>query len=178
MTAVEPGRRQLGEFLRARRGVLAPEPVGLPLAGQARRVAGLRREEVAQVTNVSTDCYTRLEQGRLPAPSETVLSALIQALRLNHDRARYLRTVASVNRRPGSTSAAPKKVPPEMLVLLENMADLPALVISRLVDVLAWNNTAAALFTDISQVPPSKRNLIQLIFLNDEMRSRFVASVT
>ena len=43
----------LGEFLRARRARLRPEDVGLPVFPGQRRVAGLRREELAQLAGVS-----------------------------------------------------------------------------------------------------------------------------
>jgi hypothetical protein len=52
----------LRDFLRAKRAALSPEDVGLPGTGRPRRVPGLRREEVAQLADVSVDYYTRLEQ--------------------------------------------------------------------------------------------------------------------
>jgi transcriptional regulator with XRE-family HTH domain len=69
----------LGEFLRSRRGEVRPDDVGLP-AGRARRVPGLRREEVALLAGVSVDYYVRLEQGRERSPSAQVLDALAEAL--------------------------------------------------------------------------------------------------
>ena len=45
---------QLGDFLRARRAALTPEAAGLP-SGPARRVPGLRREELAALAGVSVD---------------------------------------------------------------------------------------------------------------------------
>src|SRR5690242_13805130 len=71
----------LGEFLRARRAVVKPADVGLA-PNDRRRVAGLRREEVALLAGISTEYYLRLEQGRERHPSEQVLSALARALRL------------------------------------------------------------------------------------------------
>ncbi|MEZ5258790.1 MAG: helix-turn-helix transcriptional regulator [Ilumatobacteraceae bacterium] len=61
-------RHQLGEFLRSRRQRLQPRHVGLP-DGSRRRTSGLRREEVAELANISTDWYTRIEQGRPVTPS-------------------------------------------------------------------------------------------------------------
>jgi hypothetical protein len=71
------GRTALGEFLRKCRSDTAPEAVGLAgYAGESgRRVAGLRREEVAQLAGVSVDYYTRLEQGRHTTASEGVLTS-------------------------------------------------------------------------------------------------------
>jgi xanthine dehydrogenase YagR molybdenum-binding subunit len=45
---------ELGEFLKKRRAELSPRTVGLPESDRPRRVAGLRREEVAQ-TQVAAD---------------------------------------------------------------------------------------------------------------------------
>jgi transcriptional regulator with XRE-family HTH domain len=72
-------RSALAQFLRARRSLVQPTDVGLP-AGGRRRVAGLRREEVAMLANISTDYYLRLEQGREEHPSDQVLNAISRAL--------------------------------------------------------------------------------------------------
>jgi hypothetical protein len=59
---------RLGESMRARRSRLSPEDVG-PATSGARRVAGLRREEVAVLAGVSAGHCARLEQGRERSPS-------------------------------------------------------------------------------------------------------------
>ncbi|WP_338089621.1 helix-turn-helix transcriptional regulator [Nocardioides lijunqiniae] len=64
---------RLGDYLRARRELVAPQDVGLPVHG-VRRVAGLRREEVAMLAGISSDYYLRLEQGRDRNPSVQVPS--------------------------------------------------------------------------------------------------------
>src|SRR6202035_2823783 len=83
----------LGQLLRSRRERLAPADVGLP-AGQRRRTAGLRREEVALLASVSTTYYTVLEQGRPVRPSAQVLDALAAALRMSAAERRYLYVLA------------------------------------------------------------------------------------
>ena len=67
-------RARLASFLRSRREALQPEDVGLP-RGRRRRTDGLRREEVAALSGMSTDYYSRLEQQRGPHPSEQMLAA-------------------------------------------------------------------------------------------------------
>lgn len=67
--------KQLAGFLRVRREALGPGDVGLPSTG-CRRTPGLRREEVARLTGISTDYYARLEQDRAPQPSPGVLRAI------------------------------------------------------------------------------------------------------
>ena len=73
-------RRELGEFIRARREKLTPGGIGLPAAGR-RRTPGLRREEVAQLAGFSTTWYTWLEQGRDVSVSAPALARLAAALR-------------------------------------------------------------------------------------------------
>lgn len=75
-------RAELASFLRTRREALQPEDVGLP-RGQRRRTGGLRREEVATLSGMSTDYYSRLEQQRGPHPSAHMLAALARGLRLS-----------------------------------------------------------------------------------------------
>lgn len=77
-------RDEIRDFLVTRRARLAPEQVGLP-AGSRRRVPGLRREEVAVLSGVSTEWYVRLERGHITGVSEEVLAAVARALQLNDD---------------------------------------------------------------------------------------------
>jgi len=164
--------RQLGAFLRARREALAPEAVGLGSTGRRRRVAGLRRDEVAQRANISTDYYARLEQARVPAPSPTVLAALVDALLLDQEQELYLRDIAHRHHtKPTSTTGL--QVPARVLRLLDDLATLPALVMSPFMHVLAWNRHAAALFVDFGKLPDSERNLARLIYLDERLRPRF-----
>jgi hypothetical protein len=72
-------RRAIADFLRARRARLRPEQVGLP-DGSRRRTPGLRREEVAMIARVSTEWYTRLEQGRDISESEALRSEAVTPL--------------------------------------------------------------------------------------------------
>ncbi|MFF3257161.1 helix-turn-helix domain-containing protein [Actinacidiphila glaucinigra] len=53
----------LGDFLRSRRARISPERAGLAPEPTARRVPGLRREEIARLAGVSVDYYVRLERG-------------------------------------------------------------------------------------------------------------------
>src|SRR5206468_10619646 len=71
----------LGSLLRSWRDRLSPVDVGLP-PGHARRAAGLRREELAQLAGLSVDYLVRLEQGRARHPSPQVAAALARALQL------------------------------------------------------------------------------------------------
>lgn len=127
-------RAQLANVLQAARARLTPEEVGLP-AGPRRRVAGLRREEVAHLAGLSVDYVVRLEQGRGPQPSTPVLTALAEALRLERDeRAEVFRLAGSA---PPLAGRIEMSIRPSVLRLLQRLTDLPALVFSAKGDLLA-----------------------------------------
>jgi len=167
-------RRQLAEFLRLRREALQPADVGLP-AGLRRRIPGLRREEVASVATMSTDYYTRLEQGRGPRPSRTVLTGLARALRLSDDERDHLFRLGG--EQPGPPPGPPADVRTGVLRMLARL-DVPGLVLDAKYDVLAWNPLAAALITDFSALPPRDRNLLRLRFLTDRQTRLFGEDAT
>jgi len=140
-------RAALAGFLRHRREALQPEDVGLP-AGVRRRAPGLRREEVASLALMSTDYYTRLEQQRGPQPSAQMLASMARALRLTTDERDYLFRVAGHN--PPAATAAASHVAPALLRVLDRLDDTPAMILSRLGEVLVQNRLAVALFGDRS----------------------------
>ena len=160
---------ELGAFLKARRAQLSPHDVGLPEPGTRRKVAGLRREEVAQIALISVDYYTRLEQGRVQA-SASVLATLARALRLDEDQQAYLYEIA------GKTEAAPRRrraaqrIRPAMRRLLDQLTQTPAVVLGRRMDILAWNPMAAALYTDFGLLPAALRNYVRLLFTDPIVR--------
>lgn len=168
-------RSELGALLRAARGRLRPAEVGLP-AGIRRRVAGLRREEVAQLAGVSVDYVVRLEQGRGSHPSTAVLSALARALRLDPDeRDRLFHLAGSPPPLPGHIDSV---VRPSVLRMLDRFTDLPSLVLDAKGTVLAWNDLAAALLGDWSALTLRERNLNWLRFMHAAGRAGRVAQST
>jgi transcriptional regulator with XRE-family HTH domain len=134
--------QSIGEFLRSRRARIQPCDVGLPEYGR-RRVPGLRREELAQLAGVSVDYYVRLEQGRSPSVSDAVLDAIARALRLDATESAHLRNLARPGR-PARVPERPQRVRPGLLRMLEMMRDIPAFILGRRMDVLAWNPLADA----------------------------------
>src|SRR6266513_4366681 len=119
MYSSDQEQNELGAFLRARRSELSPSDVDLPEGGSHRRVAGLRREEVAQLAAISTDYYTRLEQGRISA-SATVLASLARVLRLDDDQRTYLYGLAGKNPTTKPRRRSPQKVKPHMQRVLDH----------------------------------------------------------
>jgi transcriptional regulator with XRE-family HTH domain len=167
------GGNDLGGFLRARRAALDPRRAGLPDNGRLRRVPGLRREELSQLANVSVDYVVRLEQGRTRRVSRPVLDALADALQLTPDERAYLATLAEVASATGTRRAAKPEIAPQLRQLLDDMHNIPAMVVYRRMDVLAWNRGAAALLTDFGALPPRDRNLVRLMFLDNTFRSLY-----
>jgi transcriptional regulator with XRE-family HTH domain len=159
----------LGAFLRARRAQLDPQECGLPATDSARRVAGLRREEVATLAAISVDYYTRLEQGRVRA-SAPVLGTLARALRLDDDQQRYLYELAGRTDQRPRRRRAPQRLRPAMRRLLDQLTHTPALVLGKRLDILAWNQAAASLYTDFAAVPADRRNYLRLLFTDPAMR--------
>jgi len=132
----------LGDYLRARRGQVRPEDVGL-VQGARRRVQGLRREELATLAGISSDYYLRLEQGRDKNPSAQVLDALARALLLDIKATEHLHQLAVASgshRDHGYVETVTDGVDE----LIEQFA-MPAIVASRCLDVLAANSIARAL---------------------------------
>jgi transcriptional regulator with XRE-family HTH domain len=157
-------RAALAEALRVARSRRTPQEVGLP-AGTRRRVAGLRREEVAQLAGMSVDYLARLEQGRGPHPSDQVLGALARALRLSDaERDQLFHLAGSAPPRPGTIDGVVRAATQR---LMDRITDLPALVLDAKGDVLAWNALATALLGDFSAWPPRTRNVLWQRFLGD-----------
>jgi transcriptional regulator with XRE-family HTH domain len=161
--ATSPG--PLGEFLRAQRARITPADVGLPDVG-ARRVDGLRREEVAVLAGVSADYYTRLEQGRERTPSAQVVDALCTALRLSPDAREHTFRLA---RLAPAAQPEPGPVSPELLQLMDAFPQAAAYVVDPGFQILAANITAKAL------LGPSQLSLgaFDFLFVDPAARTYF-----
>lgn len=160
----DPGA--LAAYLRARRELVTPQDAGIPDAGN-RRVAGLRREEVAFLAGVSSDYYVRLEQGRDRRPSEQVLLSIAHALQLDEESTAYMLQLAAAPQRPRRARASrPEKVSDSLRTLIDSWPLTPAYVHGRYMDVLAANRLAAAL----SPANTPGHNGILDAFLSPELR--------
>ncbi|MEU6716357.1 helix-turn-helix transcriptional regulator [Nonomuraea sp. NPDC046802] len=158
----------LGSFLRSRRSQVTPAQVGLPSTG-LRRVPGLRREELAVAAGVSSDYYTKLEQGRERRPSAQLLDALARALLLEEDERRHLFGFADLVAPPLGGRSRPD-VAPELLRLMDSWAATPAMVLSDTLDVLARNGLARELYGGFVH----DDNLLRMTFLDPEGRRFYV----
>ncbi|MGY5051266.1 helix-turn-helix domain-containing protein [Streptomyces sp. 900105755] len=162
---------EIASFLRTRRARITPESAGLPADGRTRRVPGLRREEAARLAGVSTEYYTRLEQGRAANPSPEVVDALARALRLDPAEQQHLTDLLT---RPGARRAPvnPQRARQGLHLMLQTLEHVPAYVIGRRTDVLASNRLARAVLTDFDALPAARRNLARYYFLDPQARER------
>jgi transcriptional regulator with XRE-family HTH domain len=165
----------MAEFLRIRRGRIGPTDVGLPAGPGTRRTSGLRREELAALAGVSVDYYTRIEQGRETAPSDSVLDALARALRFTDDEHAHLLALADrlAGRMPRRPPVDQRPARPGLRLLLESVRPSPAYVLNEVNDVLAANPEGLALLPGLGDWPPGHRNTIRYTFLHPAARTVF-----
>ena len=159
-------QRELGTFLRDRRARVQPGDVGLP-SGARRRVAGLRREEVATLAGVGVSWYTMLENGTAIGVSLHVLGAIAQALHLSADETQYLLALADDRH----TLSAPLPQPGTLtLGALHAIEWAPAYVCTSQWTVLAWNH-AMSLVWGIESPGGAPFNIVVRMFRDLAMRA-------
>lgn len=181
---MRPKNEDVREFLATRRAKITPEEAGIPRGSGVRRVTGLRREEVAMLSGVSVDYYTRIEKGDLTGVSDEVLDALARTLRLDEAETAYLYDLARTAHRPAKARRKPKAtttVPPQVQLLIDSMTASPAIALSRRLDILAANALGGALFDVVYSSPirhstASAPNLASFVFL-DPAAAEFYADL-
>ncbi|QHM70046.1 helix-turn-helix transcriptional regulator [Mixta intestinalis] len=163
---MQTAMQSMGDFLRARRLRLDPAAFGF-MPGR-RRTAGLRREEVAQLANISPTWYTWLEQGRGGAPSREVLNRIARALRLTPPEREHL-FILAFGHPPDAQFIVSGAVTPRLQRVLDVLT-IPAIVKTVTWDVIAWNRAAASVLTDYGQLPLAERNVLRRMFTDPEVR--------
>jgi transcriptional regulator with XRE-family HTH domain len=170
---VDPAQ-DIAEFLASRRERVTPEQAALPSYG-ARRVKGLRREEVASLAGVSVEYYKRLERGNAAGVSDAVLEALARALQLDdaerahlHDLARAVNPVAPKRRR-----APQRRVRPVVQRIVDAMGT-PAIVRNSRVDYLSANALGRALYAPIFESREQPANSARFTFLDPAAQEFYV----
>ncbi|RFA16645.1 transcriptional regulator [Subtercola boreus] len=164
----------LGALLRSWRDRLSPVDVGLA-AGDSRRAAGLRREELAALAGLSVDYVVRLEQGRARRPSGQVAAALARALQLSEAERDHLFIVAGLL--PPSPREVPAHIPPGVQRLVARLGEVPLAVFTASWDLISWSPLWAALLGE--PVPGrgsgpargsgSRPNLIRSLFTGEPL---------
>lgn len=166
-------RAGLAAFLRNRREALQPEDVGLG-RGQRRRTSGLRREEVAALSHMSTDYYARLERERGPQPSAQMLAAIAQGLHLSLDERDHLFRLAG--HEPPARSASSDHVSPGLLRILDRLQDTPAQIVTELGETLRQTPMGVALTGDHSVYRGPARSLGYRWFTDPATRQLYAPS--
>ena len=151
----------LGALLRSWRDRLSPVDVGLP-AGDSRRAAGLRREELASLASLSVDYIVRLEQGRARRPSKQVAASLARALQLSDAERDHLFVVAGLL--PPSPGDVPAHIPPGVQRLVARLGEIPVAVFTASWDLLTWSPLWAALLGEPARTGQDRPNLLRSHF--------------
>lgn len=166
-------RKLLGDFIKSHRQRTSPESAGLPSGHTYRRTPGLRREEVAQLANVSMTWYTWLEQGRDVSASPEVLESIGRVFKLTEAEREYMHKLAGQYVRK-ETHSSESHVTPAFEQMIRSMP-YPCVALGTKNELIAWNAMACEVFIDFSLIPPEERTMLRLLFVNDAL-SRKVAN--
>lgn len=174
-------RAEIREFLSTRRARITPAEAGLPAyGGDRRRVAGLRREEVALLAGVSPQYYVRLERGDATGVSASVIDGIARALRLDAaeqahllDLLRAAGTPARARRARAGVDRSP--VRPTVQRLVDAMPVVPAVVLNGRLDVMASNALGRSLFAPVHDSGDEHPNNARFVFLDPRAPSFFRA---
>lgn len=168
--------KDVREFLMSRRSRITPAQAGLPAYGGTRRVTGLKREEVAMLTGVSTEYYARLERGNLRGVSESVLESLAAALKLDEAERAHLLDLAkaAAPSRASGTRRVRAEVRPSVQRILAGMTGTPAYVRNSRMDIVSANSLCFTLYADILSPDTLPLNLARFMFLDPRSRDFFL----
>lgn len=171
--------KDIKDFLTTRRAKITPDQVGLPPGGR-RRVAGLRREEVALLAGVSAEYYVQIERGNATGVSEEVLHAIGRPLRLNEAETAHLFALARAagtraGQGPARGRTAGSQVPRGAQALMDAMVTAPAVVQNGHLDLLGANALGRALYGGVFERAHGQPNLARFVFLDDRADEMFPA---
>ncbi len=167
----EGSRQELADFLRSRRSRIKIDETTLP-RGLRRRVSGLRREEVAELSGIGTTWYTWLEQGRPVNVSTATLARIAEALRLDGEEHTHLFMLAGKMVPNGAHSCAAERIKSTASKVLQALDPNPSYLLNPFWDVLAWNNAASEVFVDFPSLAEDERNMVWLAFTNRRLRKK------
>jgi transcriptional regulator with XRE-family HTH domain len=166
---------EVREFLVSRRAKLTPEMAGLP-SGQNRRVAGLRRSEVASLAGVSVEYYTKIERGAIAGASSSVLDAIVRALQLDDTERTHLFDLARaadgipLSGRPRRRTNKNAVNRPSLQWMLATITGGIAVVSNANQDILATNDLGRAFYSPVIGDGGLTPNLARFQFLDPAAR--------
>lgn len=163
-------RASLGTFLRVRRTALQPEDVGLR-RDPRRRAPGLRREEVAELCDMSADYFARLERGDGPQPSEQMLAAIARGLRLTPDERDHLFLLGGY--RTARRDLRLRHVSPGLMRVMDGLAGTTAQIMGPLGETLLQTPSAVALLGEQTRYTGNSRSATYRWFTDPVERERY-----
>lgn len=159
---------ELAQFLKTRRARISPEQAGLPHGGR-RRTPGLRRGEVAQLSGVSVDWYTWLEQARNIQVSTPVLDSIARALQLDSNERNHLFMLA-LQQLPADLTPAESTISPAVQSFLDLQGTSLAYVTDQRLNIVAWNRAASLIYGNYEAMSTRERNTVWRTFTSPYVR--------
>ncbi|MDG9734451.1 helix-turn-helix transcriptional regulator [Leuconostoc pseudomesenteroides] len=158
--------KNFGLFLKNKRAAINPADYGIPI-NKNRRVGGLRREEVAELAHISTDWYTKLEQGRKIRPSIETLDILSDILHLNSGERKYIFSLLGIEVPPSHDTET--KITTRLQNFLDSQNPNPAYITDWEYNFIGWNTSALAVFGDYRTMNTYERNSVWRLFTDSSM---------
>ncbi|MCU6792702.1 helix-turn-helix transcriptional regulator [Paenibacillus sp. WQ 127069] len=159
---------ELAQFLKTRRARISPEQAGLPSGGR-RRTPGLRRGEVAQLSGVSVDWYTWLEQARNIHVSTQVLDSISRALQLDSNERKHLFMLA-LQQLPADLTPVENIISQTLQSFLDLQGTSPAYVTDQRLNIVAWNRAASIIYGNYESMSTRERNTVWRTFISPYVR--------
>ncbi|PTI65909.1 helix-turn-helix domain-containing protein [Staphylococcus succinus] len=160
---------ELSNFLKLKREQIKPEDVGFT-ASQNRRSKGLRREEVAILSNISTSWYTWVEQGKNINISDSVFQSISKALKLTKDEKIYFFNLIRQEDSLLASDTNDSQLPNFVKNIVNEINNCPIIVFDRYCNITYWNELAQSVFIDFDMIDENKRNIIRLLFEKPEFK--------
>lgn len=160
----------IGSFVRQQRQKCRPED--FPTLVQRRRhVPHLTQADLAELAGVSEAAIAQIESSRYPNLNPNILSRICLALNLSPVHRHYLLNLLSD---PGGYYAGDDDVPQRVRAVVDMAQPRPAVVVNASLDILYWNDAAAAVLADFAQMPSGDRNILKIMFCVPEARKLWV----
>jgi len=168
-------KAEVREFLMTRRARVSPDAAGIA-SGPNRRVAGLRRSEVAMLAGVSVEYYAKLERGAIAGASASVLDAVSRALQLDDTERAHLLDLARAadgiptSGRPRRRTSKPGPPRPSLEWALAAITDGVAVVRNPRQEIVAVNELGRAFYSPVIGDGGRTPNLARFQFLDPAAR--------
>ena len=173
MAMTQKARKELGNFLRKQREMHTPGQFNLP-NGSRRRTRGLRREEMAELLDISTTWYVKIEQGHVKNVSPALLEKIARTLSLSEAdyNALFEWTRQAPRRDPVPYVQAEVTLP--LRQILDALETYPAYILSARFDIVGQNHLTDVLYFDLKSLAEDERNLLRMMFLNPRLSQMIV----